>query len=55
MALEPIKQEVFTEISRVLGFQNLNRPHAAFIDPGDFGTIFSFIPIFKLEFKKPCL
>jgi hypothetical protein len=52
MALEPVTQEVFAEISRVLGLENLNRPHAAFIDPGDFGTIFSYIPIFKNEFKK---
>jgi hypothetical protein len=52
MALEPISNDVMAQICQTLGVTSLNRPHAAFIDPGDFGTVFTYLPLFVDEYKK---
>ena len=52
MALEPVGLETLQKINQVLGVESLNRPHAVLVDPGDFGTVFTYVPLFPAEYKK---
>jgi len=52
MAIESLNIEILDQICKVLGVPSLNRPHALLADPGDFGTVLTYIPLFKSEFKK---
>ena len=52
MPLMPIDNEVLDKICRVLGVATFNRPHALLMDQGDFGTVFTYIPLFKKEYSQ---
>ncbi len=52
MSLEAIPQEVLERIREKLGLESFSRPFAVLIDPGDFGSVFTYLPLFREEFKK---
>lgn len=50
MALRPVSPEIVKEMCQALGLPSLNRPHAAQVDPGDWGMVFTYIPIKAEEY-----
>ncbi len=52
MALRPVSPEILQEMAQALGLPNLNRPHAAQVDPGDWGMVFMYIPISGDEYGR---
>ncbi|GAB4275140.1 MAG: hypothetical protein Kow0029_16050 [Candidatus Rifleibacteriota bacterium] len=52
MAVKTVSTEIIKEILQSLGLQKFGRPYAAMIDPGDFGTVATYIPIFPDEYKR---
>ncbi|MDN5279463.1 MAG: hypothetical protein PWR01_3428 [Clostridiales bacterium] len=52
MAVKTVSTEIIDEILQTLGLKKFSRPYAAMIDPGDFGTVATYIPLFPDEYKK---
>lgn len=52
MALKPVPVEIVDQIRNKLGLEKFNRPHAILADAGDFGTVFTYLPLLPEEFKK---
>ena len=52
MAVKIIPTEIVSEILQILGLKRFARPYAAMIDPGDFGTVSTYIPLFPQEYKQ---
>jgi len=52
MALKTVEQEHTKEILEALGLKSFTRPFAGLIDPGDFGTVGTYLPIYPDEYKK---
>lgn len=52
MALKTVAREHTTAILEALGLKSFTRPFAGLIDPGDFGTVGTYLPIFPDEYKK---
>ena len=51
MALKPVPVEIVDQIRQKLGLEKFNRPHAILADAGDFGTVFTYLPLLPEEFK----
>ncbi len=52
MAVKTVAKETFKEILQILGLARFSRPYAAMIDPGDFGSVATYIPLFPVEYRK---
>ncbi len=52
MALKTVAQEHIKEILDALGLKSFTRPFAGLIDPGDFGTVGTYMPLFPEEYKS---
>jgi len=52
MAVKIVLAEIVEEIRETLGLKAFARPYAALIDPGDFGTVATYLPIFPDEYNK---
>ncbi len=52
MALKTVEHEHIKEILDALGLKSFTRPFAGLIDPGDFGTVGTYLPIYPDEYKK---
>lgn len=52
MAVKTVSSEITNEILQTLGLTKFARPYAAMIDPGDFGSVATYIPLFPEEYKK---
>ncbi len=52
MALKTVAQEHITAILEALGLKSFTRPFAGLFDPGDFGTVGTYLPVFPDEYKK---
>ena len=52
MAVKTVSTEIIEEILQKLGLKKFSRPYAAMIDPGDFGSVATYIPLFPDEYKK---
>lgn len=52
MAVKTVSSEIINEILQTLGLTRFSRPFAAMIDPGDFGSVATYIPLFPEEYKK---
>jgi hypothetical protein len=52
MAVKIVPSEIIEEIKNTLGLTRFCRPYAALIDPGDFGTVATYLPLFPAEYKK---
>lgn len=50
MALEPLSNETLDKIRGALKIEYFSRPHAVLVDQGDFGTVFTYIPLFPKEY-----
>ncbi|MBF0410478.1 MAG: hypothetical protein HQM10_24245 [Candidatus Riflebacteria bacterium] len=52
MAILPVTFEILETIRKSLGLEVFNRPHGLLADPGDWGTVMTYIPLSATEFKK---
>lgn len=52
MAVKIVPQETIKEILEAIGLKSFARPFAGLIDPGDFGTVATYIPLYSDEYKK---
>lgn len=52
MAIKIVSSDILNEILQALGLSSFSRPYAAMIDPGDFCSVATYIPIFPDEYKK---
>ncbi|MFZ2960639.1 MAG: hypothetical protein WA705_27480 [Candidatus Ozemobacteraceae bacterium] len=52
MALTSVPLETVEKIRSSLGIEGFNRPHAILADAGDFGTVFTYLPLLPAEFKR---
>jgi len=52
MALTAVPLDILERITKSLGMESLNRPHAVLVDPGDFGTVFTYLPLLAEEYQK---
>ena len=52
MALRPVSPDILQEMCQALGLPSMNRPHAAQVDPGDWGMVFMYIPLASEEYGK---
>ncbi|MBF0546154.1 MAG: hypothetical protein HQM08_17040 [Candidatus Riflebacteria bacterium] len=52
MALQPVSTEIIDKIRQALGLDIFNRPHGILADPGDWGTVVTYLPLSSAEFKK---
>ena len=50
--MRPVSPELVQEMAQALGLPSLNRPHAAHVDPGDWGMVFMYIPLSGEEYGK---
>ncbi|MBF0499838.1 MAG: hypothetical protein HQM09_06885 [Candidatus Riflebacteria bacterium] len=52
MALTSVSMDIMEKIRSALGLEGFNRPHAILADAGDFGTVFTYMPLLPAEFRK---
>lgn len=52
MAVKIVAREHITEILTALGLKAFARPFAGLIDPGDFGTVGTYLPLFPEEYRR---
>ena len=52
MAVKIVSKEILEEIRETLGLSYFARPFSGIIDPGDFGTVATYLPIFSDEYQK---
>lgn len=50
MTIKPVPTETLEEIRTTLGLESFARPWAVMIDTGDFGTVFSYLPLSAEEY-----
>ncbi len=51
MAVKIVAREHINEILNALGLKSFSRPYAGLIDPGDFGTVATYLPLFPEEYR----
>jgi hypothetical protein len=52
MASLAISLDTLEEIRTALGLPSFSRPWAVVIDPGDFGTVFTYLPLASDEYQR---
>mgnify|MGYP000848869778 CR=1 FL=1 len=52
MAVKTVAREHINEILSALGLKSFSRPFAGLIDPGDFGTVATYLPLYPDEYKR---
>lgn len=52
MAIKPVPHEALEKIRVALQLESFARPWAALIDPGDLGTVFTYLPISDNEYLR---
>ena len=52
MAVKTVAREHIEEILSALDLKSFSRPFAGLIDPGDFGTVGTFLPLYPEEYKR---
>jgi len=51
MAVKIVPKETIKEILETIGLKSFARPFAGLIDPGDFGTVATYLPLYLDEYK----
>lgn len=52
MAVKIVAREHINEILEALGLKSFSRPFAGLIDPGDFGTVATYMPLLQDEYRR---
>ncbi len=52
MAVKTVAREHIEEILSALDLKSFSRPFAGLIDPGDFGTVATYLPLYSEEYKR---
>lgn len=52
MAIKIVERKYIEEILEALGLEAFVRPYAGLIDPGDFGAVATYIPLYPEEYKQ---
>ena len=52
MAVKIVARQHIDEILNALGLKSFSRPFAGLIDPGDFGTVATYLPLYPEEYKR---
>jgi len=52
MAVKTVAREHIEEILCALDLKSFSRPFAGLIDPGDFGTVATYLPLYAEEYKR---
>ncbi|NLI79948.1 MAG: hypothetical protein GX442_26315 [Candidatus Riflebacteria bacterium] len=52
MGIVTVTPALVEEVRQALGLKTFSRPYAVLLDPGDFGTVFTYLPLMNGEYEK---
>ncbi len=52
MGIITVTPQILEEVRQALKLPSFSRPYAVLLDPGDFGTVFTYLPLMEGEYEK---